>query len=250
MSYNRYLIKLFFVVIILSGIAPFLQAQELVNIVLVGKNGITEDIKEAVSFVAVKHYPDGSFERLDYILHGPLQKLRTYTDAALTVLSGRSFEYDVQGHLSYTGYYSNNLKTGNWDRINDTGTMVKREHYENGVLTDADVKDTVKKKDEILYGDEREADFKGGSKNWIKYLQKNIDPDAGSKSVKGGQVMLRFIVDTHGATTNIYLQKSVEFVLDEEAIKVIQKSPVWIPALQNGKTVNAYRRQPFTFIKE
>ena len=62
--------------------------------------------------------------------------------------------------------------------------------------------------------------------------------------------MLRFIVDTHGSTTNIYLQKSVEFVLDEEAIKVIQKSPVWIPALQNGKTVNAYRRQPFTFIKE
>jgi protein TonB len=218
--------------------------------VLVGKNGITKDIKDAVSFVAVKHYPNGSFEHLDYILHGTLQKLRTYSDSNLSVLNGRSFEYDALGYLSYTGYYSNNLKTGNWDHINDTGAMVKREQYEKGVLINADVKDTVKKKDPILYGDEREADFKGGSKNWINYLQKNIDQDAKSKSVKGGRVVLRFMLDTLGASTNIYLQKSVEFVLDEEAIKVIQKSPVWIPALHNGKTVNAYRRQPFTFIKE
>ena len=44
--------------------------------------------------------------------------------------------------------------------------------------------------------------------------------------------------------------KSVEFVLDEEAIRVIEKSPLWQPAIQHGKQVNAYRIQPIGFVKE
>jgi protein TonB len=41
----------------------------------------------------------------------------------------------------------------------------------------------------------------------------------------------------------------VEFVLDDEAMRVIEQSPLWQPAFQDGKNVNAYRVQPFTFIK-
>ena len=35
--------------------------------------------------------------------------------------------------------------------------------------------------------------------------------------------------------------------MEEEAVKVIKKGPKWTPALQNGRNVNAYRRQPITF---
>ena len=56
------------------------------------------------------------------------------------------------------------------------------------------------------------------------------------------------LVNTNGATDDIYKEKSVEFVLDEVAIKVIQDSPPWTPAFQNGKTMKAYRRQPLTFV--
>jgi periplasmic protein TonB len=31
-------------------------------------------------------------------------------------------------------------------------------------------------------------------------------------------------------------------------MRVIRKGPKWTPAIQNGKIVKAYRRQPITFI--
>jgi len=42
----------------------------------------------------------------------------------------------------------------------------------------------------------------------------------------------------------------VEYVLDEALIKVKRNSPLWTPAFQNGKQLNAYRRQCVEFKKE
>jgi ATP-dependent DNA helicase DinG len=41
-----------------------------------------------------------------------------------------------------------------------------------------------------------------------------------------------------------------QFGMEEEAIKIIKRGPKWTPALQNGRNVNAYRRQPITFVVE
>ena len=35
--------------------------------------------------------------------------------------------------------------------------------------------------------------------------------------------------------------------MESEVMRIIRKSPKWAPALQNGRTVNAYRKQPVTF---
>lgn len=69
-------------------------------------------------------------------------------------------------------------------------------------------------------------------------------------SVKGGNVIVMFVVNTSGKCVGVHLEKSVEFVLDEEAIRVIEHSPLWQPAIQNARKVNAYRRQPVTFRKQ
>ena len=248
MNVKKIIPRLFLTVTMLAGTILFLHAQKLVDIVLVGKDGITDDVKKATSFIAIKAYPGGVFERIDYKLQGPIIQLRTYSDSTLTSLSGRSFEYTLQGRLYKKGYYSNNHKTGNWDYLNDTGKVIKTERYQDGVLVNADVKDTADKKDTTSYPDEREAVYQHNEKDWIKYIQENLDPNAAVHSVKGGQVLARFVVNTNGATDDIYMEKSVEFVLDEAAIKVIQDSPPWTPAFQNGKTMKAYRRQPLTFV--
>jgi protein TonB len=36
--------------------------------------------------------------------------------------------------------------------------------------------------------------------------------------------------------------------MEEEAVKVIRKGPAWVAAIQNGRPVKAYRKQPITFI--
>ncbi|MFM2327176.1 MAG: hypothetical protein RIR31_1378, partial [Bacteroidota bacterium] len=52
---------MFFCFLLTSNI----NAQKIVNLVLVDDNGVTENIKEAHSFIVVKKYPD-NFQRLDY----------------------------------------------------------------------------------------------------------------------------------------------------------------------------------------
>ena len=225
-------------------------AQQIVNLILVGNDGVTEDIKKAHSFIIIKNYSGNIFERLDYKLQAPLVMLRTYSDSNLTFQQGKYMEYYPSGELRTSGEYSNNMKSGDWMHYNDTGKVVLTERYENGNMTEAENPDTVKKKEPLLYGDEKEANMDGGVKAWINYIKKTLNPDVGQQSVKGGKVRVIFKINTKGKTSDIYLKKSVEFVLDEESLRVIRESPLWEPAFQNGNKVNAYRIQPLTFIKE
>ena len=47
---------------------------------------------------------------------------------------------------------------------------------------------------------------------------------------------------------NIFLRKSVGFVLNKGAFKVTHKIPKWEAAFQHGKNVTAYRVQPISFV--
>ena len=69
------------------------------------------------------------------------------------------------------------------------------------------------------------------------------------QSIKGGTVYVGFTIDTTGKIINIYINKYVEYVLDEEAKRVIEKSSDWKPAFQNGRALKEYRQQPISFAK-
>lgn len=222
-------------------------SQKIVNLIYVGDKGVTEDIKETRYFILVKEFPGTEFQRLDYKLHGPLMTVKTYKDSAMKILDGEFYGYRDNGLLQIMGAYAENKKNGRWYYYNDTFKVVKEEKYDHGTLLETIDPDTVKKEKAVEYPDEKEGEFKGGNKAWIKFIQSNLNADVAAKSVKGGKVMVGFMVNKDGDVKNIYLRKSVEFVLDEEALRVVYKSPKWVPAFQNGHTVNAYRVQPFTF---
>ena len=56
----------------------------------------------------------------------------------------------------------------------------------------------------------------------------------------------KFIVNTDGKITDIKAISGPE-ELRTASIKVIKESGTWISAMQNGKKVKAYKRQPITF---
>lgn len=220
-------------VLFLSMAGISLSAQEIVNVVLVGKNGITENIKEALSFIVIKQYPN-SFQRLDYNIGAPLERVRNYSDSTLTVLNGTYYEYSFNGAITKSGSYLNNLKEKDWYYFNDTGKVILEEKYEKGILVKVINPDTVKKDiavDNKLKDGEKEAMYKSGDKDWVRYLVQNLKAEVGEKSVKGGQVRVGFTVNTYGKCVDVYLRRSVEFILDEEAIRVIENSPLWQPAI-------------------
>jgi len=100
---------------------------------------------------------------------------------------------------------------------------------------------------------EIEASFPGGERAWANYLRKNLDAETPiNNGAPAGTytVMVQFIVDKQGAISDVRALTKHGFGMEDEAVKVIKKGPAWEPAIQNGRKVNAYRRQPITFIVE
>lgn len=95
-----------------------------------------------------------------------------------------------------------------------------------------------------------EAEFPGGNSEWKAYINRNLDlevPVARGATAGTYEVIVNFMIDTGGNIKNIKAETSFGFGMEKELIRVIKKAPRWIPAIQDGVHVNAYRRQPATF---
>lgn len=96
-----------------------------------------------------------------------------------------------------------------------------------------------------------ESAFPGGVTEWRKYLEGNIDANVPVKNgAKSGTytVIVQFIVDKDGRVSDVRALTNHGFGMEEEAMRMIRKGPDWIPAIQNGHIVKAYRKQPITFV--
>jgi TonB family protein len=95
---------------------------------------------------------------------------------------------------------------------------------------------------------EIEATYKGGDEALKKYFEKNIIyPDSATIKNVNGVVVVGFTIDITGAPTNIQIIKSVNKYANQAVINVIEKMPMWKPAIQNGSPVNQYLEFSFQF---
>ena len=98
---------------------------------------------------------------------------------------------------------------------------------------------------------EVEAGFPGGDAAWRNYLQKNLNTEVPSDNGAGEgtyTVIVKFVVSKDGSLSQIECETDPGFGVCQEAIRVIKRTKNWTPAIQNGRNVNAYRRQPITFL--
>lgn len=120
------------------------------------------------------------------------------------------------------------------------------------------IRDTIPEKDSV---DETrvfdkvdiEASFRGGDKAWLKFLESNLDGSvATKKKAPEGYytVLIQFVVDKEGSITDIRPLTNHGYGMEEEVIRLLKIAPHWKPAIQNGRPVKAYRRQPVTFVVE
>jgi protein TonB len=115
-----------------------------------------------------------------------------------------------------------------------------------GVVEEKKVEDENK----IFEKVEIEASFKGGEGAWRKFLERNLN---GNTPVDNGApegtytVYIQFVVSKDGSISDIKPLTNHGYGMEQEAMRVIKKAPSWTPAVQNGRSVNAYRKQPITF---
>jgi antitoxin component YwqK of YwqJK toxin-antitoxin module len=159
--------------------------------------------------------------------------------------------YD-DGSPRQAGYYSSDtLKKGRWQYFHTNGKIKAEEDYVNGERKTYNCFDEEGKKLSETECEEKEAEFNGGSAAWLRFLSRNLNPDLPIKNgAPPGQymVVIQFIVDNDGKVYDIIPLTKFGFGMEEEAVRLLKKSPRWIPAQQYGKKVKAYRKQPITFV--
>lgn len=113
--------------------------------------------------------------------------------------------------------------------------------------------------DKIFTKVEIDAEFPGGTNGWTRYVQREIERNIDELQDDGrsGTVVVLFIVDNEGVVSEVRALPCGEAgvgnclppnsKLAEIAVNAIRKGPKWKPAVQNGRKVKAYRRQPVTF---
>ncbi|MBD1423414.1 energy transducer TonB [Sphingobacterium chuzhouense] len=111
----------------------------------------------------------------------------------------------------------------------------------------------------IVYDVDRYAQFNGGVTGWNRFVRENLDirdivssidsttyVDYGLKQT----AIMEFTVCEDGIVCDIEIVNrnkiSPEFV--EEALRVMKKSPKWMPALKNGKPVRTRFKQSIVAI--
>jgi periplasmic protein TonB len=94
---------------------------------------------------------------------------------------------------------------------------------------------------------EIESSYPGGAAAWQRYLIKTLRyPQEAQDNEIQGAVVVQFIVDKAGMVSDVEAISGPQELRDE-AVRVIKKSGKWTPAVQNGRQVKSYKKQPIVF---
>ena len=96
---------------------------------------------------------------------------------------------------------------------------------------------------------EIEAVYHGGATAWFRFLNKTLGNNYPQEAIENGiegTVIIQFMVDTNGTVSNVEaISGPIE--LRATAVQVIKKSGQWDAAIQNGRKVKSYKKQPIVF---
>ena len=95
---------------------------------------------------------------------------------------------------------------------------------------------------------EQMPEYPGGPKALMEFLNNNVQyPAEAEKAGIQGRVIATFVVEKDGSISNAKVVKSVDPLLDAEALRVIDAMPNWKPGMQNGKIVRVKYTIPLSF---
>ncbi len=85
-------------------------------------------------------------------------------------------------------------------------------------------------------------------KKMLKYIYSNIEyPNIAKKEGIEGRVILQFVVDKDGSIINTKVLRDIGGGCGDEAARVANSMPKWIPAKQRGKPVKVQYTLPISF---
>ncbi|WP_443936856.1 energy transducer TonB [Pedobacter sp. MW01-1-1] len=85
---------------------------------------------------------------------------------------------------------------------------------------------------------DKQPEYKGGMQNFYQYISSELKyPEEAKKNKTQGKVFLSFVVEKDGSLSDITVTRGLTKETNEEAIRVLQKSPKWEPGVYKGQPV-------------
>lgn len=107
---------------------------------------------------------------------------------------------------------------------------------------------TVKEQPDDSVASYVDPSFPGGDVACMKWLSENVKypAEAVEKGIKG-RVIVQFVVTKDGKITDAEVARSVDPLLDAEALRAIRSMPDWEPAQRDGQNITVKYTLPITF---
>lgn len=112
------------------------------------------------------------------------------------------------------------------------------------------VEEEVIDENEIFITVEQMPKFQnGGLEVFHAWVQKNVSyPQIALENGIQGRVFLKFVIEANGKLSNIEVIQAPDRSLSDEAVRVLKKSPVWVPGRQRNKAVRVTYTVPVEFV--
>ena len=95
---------------------------------------------------------------------------------------------------------------------------------------------------------EKLPEFPGGMVELMKWLTRNLHyPALAQRQRLEGKVVVSFIINKDGSVTNEKIEKSIDPLLDQEALRVVKMMPKWKPGIEKNKPCRTMFAIPINF---
>jgi protein TonB len=102
--------------------------------------------------------------------------------------------------------------------------------------------------DKIFIAVEESPEYPGGIPELMNYISQNLKyPSEAVLNNIQGKVILKFVVNADGSVDRVELLRSIDPLLDNEAIRVVSSLPRFKPGKQGGVPVRVWFSIPFSF---
>ena len=204
-----------------------------------------------------------SGEQAIFILDGKhvqksdIEKIDPQTIESINVLKGQS-AIDKYGEKGKDGAIEINTKVKGSDgkvTIHENGKVIGTGKIESGSDL-SEIRGTFdinasEKENKIFVKSEFPPSV--DKDEWRRFMERNLTSVVESMGTKGAPAgtyvtEVAFIVEKDGSLSDIKVIKHPGYDLDKKVLEIMKNSPKWKPAIQNGRAVRAYHKQPVTVV--
>ena len=175
-------------------------------------------------------------------------------DNAVTITTNLVGDTMVENGNKSDEHYNASAAEINWDSAttNDAVDVPISAFVGGDDDMDEIIEDTITNDEGLMVGYIEEAYpvFPGGQMALMEFVRNHIEYTDEVKSAieEKSRVIVSFTVEIDGSISNIKVVRSVNEVLDNEAIRIIQQMPKWEPAEREGVKVACWFTMPVSFI--